>query len=267
MSFFTTNDLVNINFHDYGSSMNPPIILIGGYSSSEVTWFAQIEAFVNAGYRVITYDHRSHGDSQKVDYGLTLHRLAMDLKELIDHLQLKNVILIGHSMGTATIMAYEELFTDENVRAVITEDQAPTFFKSADWLNGQYGKTLTELSSFIDDFPKTRLTQKKLSDTVKRTLGHGMTPFDFKRFRPLLQNVILQDWRAQLTQEQKPHLFFSGGQSPIFPAIHAQAARELQKNPDSEFQIFEGCGHILHLEEIEKFNQAVIDFLYKIQKD
>ena len=82
MSFFTTNDLVNINFHDYGSSMNPPIILIGGYSSSEVTWFAQIEAFVNAGYRVITYDHRSHGDSQKVDYGLTLHRLAMDLKEL-----------------------------------------------------------------------------------------------------------------------------------------------------------------------------------------
>ena len=40
-----------------------------------------------------------------------------------------------------------------------------------------------------------------------------------------------------------------------------------KKNPDSEFQIFEGCGHILHLEEIEKFNQAVIDFLYKIQKD
>ena len=55
--------------------------------------------------------------------------------------------------------------------------------------------------------------------------------------------------------------------SLALPAIHAQAARELQKNPDSEFQIFEGCGHILHLEEIEKFNQAVIDFLYKIQKD
>ncbi len=65
-------------------------------------------------------------------------------------------------MGAATIMAYEELFTDENVSAIITEDQAPTFFKSADWLNGQYGKTLTELSVFIDDFPKTRLTQKKV---------------------------------------------------------------------------------------------------------
>ena len=267
MSFFTTNDLVKINFHDYGNQLNQPLILIGGYSSSEVTWFAQLETFVNAGYRVITYDHRSHGDSQQVDYGLTLHRLAMDLKELIDYLQLKNVVLIGHSMGAATIMAYEELFTDENVSAIITEDQAPTFFKSADWLNGQYGKTLTELSVFIDDFPKTRLTQKKLSDSVKRTLGHGMKPFDFKRYRPLLQNVILQDWRPELGQEKKPHLFFAGEKSPIFPAIHAQAARELQNNPNSEVQIFEGCGHILHLEEIEKFNQTVIDFLNKIKKD
>ena len=267
MSFFTTNDLVKINFHDYGIQLNQPLILIGGYSSSEVTWFAQIETFVNAGYRVITYDHRSHGDSQQVDYDLTLHRLAMDLKELIDYLQLKNVVLIGHSMGAATIMAYEELFTDENVSAIITEDQAPTFFKSADWLNGQYGKTLTELSVFIDDFPKTRLTQKKLSDSVKRTLGHGMKPFDFKRYRPLLQNVILQDWRPELGQEKKPHLFFAGEKSPIFPAIHALAARELQNNPNSEVQIFEGCGHILHLEEIEKFNQAVIVFLNKIKKD
>ena len=267
MSFFTTNDLVEINFHDYGSKENQAMILIGGYSSSEVTWFAQIESFVNAGYRVITYDHRSHGDSQKVDYGLTLHRLAMDLNELIEHLKLENVILIGHSMGAATIMAYEELFTDKNLKAVITEDQAPTFFKSADWLNGQYGKTLTELTTFIDDFPKTRLTQKKLSDTVKRTLGRGMKPFDFKRYRPLLQNVILQDWRKELGQEEKPHLFFAGELSPIFPAVHAKAARELQKNTESEVQIFEACGHILHLEEIEKFNQTVINFLNKIKKD
>lgn len=110
-------------------------------------------------------------------------------------------------MGAATIMAYEELFTDENVSAIITEDQAPTFFKSADWLNGQYGKTLTELSVFIDDFPKTLFDTKKLSDSVKRTLGHGMKPFDFKRYRPLLQNVILQDWRPELGQEKTTFIF------------------------------------------------------------
>lgn len=216
---------------------------------------------------MITYDHRSHGDSQQVDYGLTLHRLAMDLKELIDYLQLKNVVLIGHSMGAATIMAYEELFTDENVSAIITEDQAPTFFKSADWLNGQYGKTLTELSVFIDDFPKTRLTQKKLSDSVKRTLGHGMKPFDFKRYRPLLQNVILQDWRPELGQEKKPHLFFAGEKSPIFPAIHAQAARELQNNPNSEVQILKDVGISYIWKKLRNSTKQSCFFSTKIKKD
>ena len=267
MPFFTTNDHVQINFHDYGDKEKQPLVLIGGYSSSEMTWFAQIEPFVTAGYRVITYDHRSHGLSEKVDFGLTLHRLATDLHELIEFLALENVVLVGHSMGAATIMAYEELFTDENLSAVITEDQAPTFLKSSDWLDGQYGRTLVDLSVFIENFPKTRLTRKPLSDEVKRALGKGMMPFDFKHYRSLLQNVVLQDWRKELTQERRPHLFFAGALSPIFPALHAQVARNLQPNPDSEVHVFEGCGHILHLEDTEKFNQTVLRFLDKIKKD
>lgn len=266
MSFFITNDNVKINFHDYGDKNARALVLVGGYSASEVTWFAQIEPFVTAGYRVITYDHRSHGDSQRVDFGMTIHRLAMDLNELIEHLNLDKPILIGHSMGAATIMAYEELFTDENLSAVITEDQAPTFLKSKDWLNGTSGRNLEDLSPFIDDFPKTHLTQKILPDQVKRELGKGMKAFDFKRYRSLLQNVILQDWRHELTQEHRPHLFFAGGRSPIFPSAHAQAARDLQQNPNSEVQIFADCGHILHLEEIDHFNQVVLDFLEKIEK-
>lgn len=267
MPFFTTNDSVKINFHDYGNQTAQALVLIGGYSASEVTWFAQIDAFVAAGYRVITYDHRSHGDSQQVDYGMTLHRLAMDLHELMAELELSQPILLGHSMGAATIMAYEELFTDEKLSAVITEDQGPTFLKDESWLNGQAGRTLAELETFIEDFPKTRLTQKTLSDDVKRALGRGMKFFDFKRHRALLQNVILQDWRAQLQQEKVPHLFFAGGKSPIFPVVQSQAARDLQKNPQSEIQVFADCGHILHLEETQKFNHSVIEFLKKLKKD
>lgn len=267
MPFFITNDSVKINYHDYGEKEKPALVLIGGYSSSEVTWFAQVAPFTAAGYRVITYDHRSHGDSQRVDFGMSLQRLAMDLHELIEYLSLKKVTLIGHSMGAATIMAYEELFMTNDLTAVITEDQAPTFMKSEDWLNGAYGRTLPELETFIDTFPKTTLTRQKLSDEVKRALGRGMRPFDFKRYRGLLQNVILQDWRAQLGQENVPHLFFAGGKSPIFPSAHAQAARNLQPHPLSEVQVFDECGHILHLEESDRFNQCVLSFLKKIKKD
>lgn len=264
MAFFKTTDKVNINFHEYGSKENPAIIFLTGYSASEVTWFAQINPFVAAGFRVITYDYRSHGQSEQVLFGLTLARLAKDLQELLDYLELKQAIVIGHSMGAAVIMAYEELFTDERLLAVITEDQSPTFLKSPTWLGGETGKRLAELEDFINDFPRTKLTEKNLPDDVKRELGKGMFPFNFKAYRGLLQNVIMQDWRANLTQESKPHLFLAGGSSPVFPPEHAQAARNLQKNPDSEVYIFEGSGHIPHIEDIEKFNQIVLEFIEKI---
>lgn len=261
MTFFVTNDDVQLNYHEYGKDNKPVIVFLNGYSASEVTWILQIDAFVRAGFRVITYDYRGHGLSEKVNYGLTLHRLAMDLNELIEKLQLSNVILIGHSMGAALIMAYEELFTDRYIAQIVTEDQSPTFFKSPDWLDGKTGRSLENLAEFMDHFPKTRLTRKRLSDDVKRRLGKSMYPFDFVAYRALLQNVILQDWRMSLTRETVPHLFLAGGQSPVFPPEHAQAARQLQCNPHSKAIIFEACGHILHVEEPEKFNQIVLDFI------
>ena len=267
MAIFTTNDAVQLNFHTYGQAENQALVLISGYSASEVTWVCQAEALAAAGFFVVTYDHRAHGQSQKVSYGLTLARLATDLQELLRHLQLKKPILVGHSMGAATILAYEELFTDVNVAAVVTEDQAPLFLKQADWLDGKYGHDWDDLPQFMIDFPKTRLTRKKLSDDVKRALGKAMYPFDFKAGQPLLRNIITQDLRSNLTRETVPHLFLAGSLSPIFPAEHTQAARQLQPHPLSEVQIFEGCGHLLHLEEADKFNQTVFDFWRKIQQN
>jgi pimeloyl-ACP methyl ester carboxylesterase len=263
MPFFTTNDGVKINYHDYGVSPAQAVVFVNGYSASEITWLLQTEVFAKAGYHVVTYDQRNHGASDKVAYGLTIQRLGLDLAQLIAHLQLTKVILIGHSMGASTINAYEELMTADNLAAVVTEDQSPTFLKFSDWLNGA-GKDLSELTDFMAGFAQTHLTKKPLPDEIKRTLGRGMLPFDFKANSGLFRNVVTQDWRANLARETVPHLFLAGGASPIFPPEHAQAARELQKNESSQALVFEGCGHILHLEEAEKFNETVLDFLGKV---
>lgn len=264
MSFFKTNDGVSLNYHVYGDSNNQAVILIEGYSSSEVTWILQIQSFIKEGFYVVTYDHRLHGKSEKVDFGLSIQRLALDLKELLDYLDIEKPIFIGHSMGSTTILAFEQMFTDGDLLAVISEDQSPTFLKTEGWLGGS-GKVLAELSQFMDDFPKTHLTKKPLDPKLKRVLGKGMLPFDFNAGRPLLRNVITQDWRSVLKYETVPHLFLAGSESPVFPPEHAAAALALNKNKKSEAYMFEGCGHIPHLESPEEFDTVVIRFINKLE--
>lgn len=252
MTTFKTNDNVEISYHVQGDSAQT-IILLNGYSASEITWAFQVQELIEAGFRVLTFDYRGHGKSEKVDYGMTIHRLAMDLQELLKHLAIERAVFMGHSMGAVLINAYEELFTDEKIIAIITEDQAPYF-----------GHDLKEIDCLIDNFPKIKLTEKQLSDQVKRELGRGMLPFDFKRYRGLLKNVVLQNWSPNLAHERVPHLFLVGEKSPIFPPERSQEAFELSQNPQSEIYVFEGCGHIPHIESIEEFNHLVINYIKKL---
>jgi pimeloyl-ACP methyl ester carboxylesterase len=264
MANFITNDAVSINFHEYGLKSGQALVFVNGYSASEATWLLQIGTFAKAGFHVITYDHRSHGRSDKVNYGLSVQRLALDLKELLDFLKLEKPILIGHSMGAAVILAFEQMFTDENLLAVITEDQAPTFLKSPDWLENR-GRNLADLEQFMIDFPKTYLTKKSLDPDLKRELGKELLPFDFQLGLPLLRNVITQDWRSVLQREQVPHLFLVGLKSPIFPPEHAPAALKLTHNPLSAVVSFADCGHIPHLESPDEFDQSVLEFIEHVK--
>ncbi|MFV0556687.1 MAG: alpha/beta fold hydrolase [Lactovum sp.] len=265
MVSFKTNDEIEISYHCLGNPLAQAVIFINGYSSSEVTWFLQLEKFAQSGFYVISYDHRNHGLSEKTKRGQSLQRLATDLHELILTLNLKKPILIGHSMGAATIMAYEELFTDKDLLAVITEDQAPLFLKSEDWLEGR-GKAIDVLDDFIEKFPLLPLTQKPLSDNVKRELGKKMLPFNFKESQNLLRNIIIQDWRLILENEKCPHLFIAGEKSAIFPSQHATAACQLTQHSLSKEIVIKDCGHIPHLESAEEFNQYTLDFIKNVME-
>ena len=74
-------------------------------------------------YHVIAVDQRSHGESQKVSYGLRISRLSKDLYELLTELDLNNVAVIGHSMGSSVIWCYIDLFGPERLSKFILVDQ------------------------------------------------------------------------------------------------------------------------------------------------
>jgi pimeloyl-ACP methyl ester carboxylesterase len=263
VSYFVTSDKVKLSYTLQGPYGAPTIVFSTGYSGNQGTWAAQVPFFLDKGYRVLTWDYRDHGDSQTVDYGLKISRLATDLSELLGSLRLEKVILIGHSMGA--MVTYSFMATHpENVVAVVTEDQPPQVLPDETWVYGRKSMTAENVEAVADAFPKTPLIAKPIEADVKRLVGKNLKPFDFKGTKPLLMDGLGQSFLDVVANEQVPHLFLAGSASPLYDAKQADAARALQPVADSQAYIFLGCGHIPHLESAGEYNQVISDFLTRV---
>jgi non-heme chloroperoxidase len=104
MGTITTKDGVEIFYKDWGKGQ--PIVFSHGWPLSADDWDAQMLFFLNHGYRVIAHDRRGHGRSTQVGDGHDMDHYADDLAALTAHLDLKNVIHIGHSTGGGEVVRY-----------------------------------------------------------------------------------------------------------------------------------------------------------------
>ncbi|MGE2713060.1 alpha/beta fold hydrolase [Mycolicibacterium litorale] len=82
----------------------PTVLLVHGYGASVSEWSVVQPQLLQSGYRVLAYDHRGHGRSTIGRQGLTASALFSDLEAVINHYQVENTILVGHSMGTFTCL-------------------------------------------------------------------------------------------------------------------------------------------------------------------
>ena len=95
---------IQIHYEDHGAGQ--PVVLIHGYPLSGRAWDKQVPALLAAGYRVITYDRRGFGQSSQPAVGYDYDTFAADLHALLEHLDLRDAVLAGHSMGTGEVTRY-----------------------------------------------------------------------------------------------------------------------------------------------------------------
>ncbi len=95
---------IEIHYEDHGAGQ--PVVLIHGYPLSGRAWDKQVPALLEAGHRVITYDRRGFGQSSQPTTGYDYDTFAADLSTLLDHLDLHDAVLVGHSMGTGEVTRY-----------------------------------------------------------------------------------------------------------------------------------------------------------------
>ncbi|PDT15493.1 alpha/beta hydrolase [Rhizobium sp. J15] len=99
MSTVTTKDGVEIFYKDWGSKSAQPIMFHHGWPLSSDDWDAQMLFFLHKGYRVVAHDRRGHGRSTQVGDGHDMDHYAADAAAVVEHLDLRNAIHVGHSTG------------------------------------------------------------------------------------------------------------------------------------------------------------------------
>ncbi|MGX9391853.1 alpha/beta fold hydrolase [Nitrobacteraceae bacterium UC4446_H13] len=106
MTSITTQDGVKIFYKDWGPKSGQPIVFHHGWPLSSDDWDNQMLFFVNKGFRVIAHDRRGHGRSSQVNDGHDMDHYAADVATMVENLDLRNSIHIGHSTGGGEAARY-----------------------------------------------------------------------------------------------------------------------------------------------------------------
>lgn len=132
MNMITTKDGTRIFYKDWGPKAAPAIVFHHGWPLSSDDWDAQMMFFLEQGFRVVAHDRRGHGRSDQSDGGHDMDTYASDVAELVEALDLRNAIHVGHSTGGGEVTRYVARAKPGRVaKAVLLGAVPPVMLKSA----------------------------------------------------------------------------------------------------------------------------------------
>lgn len=271
---FTTNDGVRLSYTDHGTGA--PVVFVHAWQGNSLLWGAVAEQL--PGYRRVLYDHRGHGASEDPVAGWHLHRLAFDLHELLDHLALDDVTLIGHSMGCSVIWAYLELFGPARVHKLALVDHTPLMIHEAGADEDSSARRISamseeQISGIVQGIanPATRehmlpeflsgLFHPDFPEDRKREVIAGALRVDGAFSSALFNDFAHQDWRRQVLQIKQPTLVIAGGASLVPLAGQQWVAAQV---PGARLEVVDGAdggSHMLVLEADKQVAGLLATFL------
>lgn len=270
---FKTSDGVSLHFIEQGRG--PPVILLPGWTQPACGFAGQL-AGLSSSFRCFALDPRGHGESERPNHGYRVSRLARDLLDFLDYLELDEAILLGHSAGCTVVWSFIDLFGENRIKALVFCDEMITMIRRPEWSNeecARYGALLDgdealklasriagpdgeqELTEFLSrsfgaNFPQDRL-DVVIRNSLKMPREHAAQ---------LLSSVMPADYRDILSRIHSPTLCIGGTRShlgaTVMPWIASCIACAKVVMIDAK--------HFVHLEQPEAFNAAVREFLERV---
>jgi pimeloyl-ACP methyl ester carboxylesterase len=257
------------------SGDGPPIVLSHGVTNSTRTWFYQLESLPHAGFRVIAFDHRGHGQSKVGTAGHSVENLAHDMRTVLEGLDLHGAVLVGHSMGGVAIQAFVTRFADiaaERVAGIVllsTLARTPLGSHSA-----RAKRRIEQITNHAPDM-SWMWSSPNLGFLMAR-LGFGRDPHPshVELVRQMLRDcppstrleapraLMGLDLTDELPNVHLPTLVVVGTSDLLTPPAQARLIARLI--PDAQLEVFPGGGHMLMLERSDELDRLIVDFAHDV---
>lgn len=263
MTDFLASDGVRMEWAEFGDPDGRVVLLLAGFKAAGTSWRYQITALERAGFRVIVANVRGHGGAERPEH-VDMARRGLDVRDLVEGLDLRGVVLVGGSMGGNTIWSYLQQCGAERVAAIVIVDQTPKMLNTAQWQFGFYGYDEANRDTyFAESIPETGkgtpLLRRgmRLVRLLRAMAGaeRTITPGELD----LLHDHATADWRPVIAATTVPVLFVAGADSEFWPSGHAIAAAELA--PRGQAVVLADDGHAANIEQPRAFNRVLLRFL------
>lgn len=278
MSYLTRTDLqtgksIEIFYDDWGTGK--PVVLIPWWPMSHEMWEYQTESLIQSGARVITYDRRGFGRSSRPWHGYDYDTLTDDLKTLLDELDLRDVTLVGFSMGGGEVVRYFSRYEGTRVsKVVLVASVTPYLLKTEDNPEGVdksvFDDMITKMDddrvAFLDSFSKhffgINLISKPLSTPLLeyyKILASMSSP---RATKVCVEAFSQTDFRDEMASIHVPTLIIHGESDKTVP-IETSGEQSAKLIRNNRFIQYVDAPHGLFYTEKERLGNDLIEFIHE----
>ena len=262
---------IEIYYEDHGGGQ--PVVLIHGYPLSSRAWDKQVPVLLEDGHRVITYDRRGFGKSSQPASGYDYDTFAADLNILLEHLDLRDAVLAGHSMGTGEVTRYLGRYGSARAaKGVLVSPILPYLLQADDnpdgvprglldgFVQAARADTPAWMKGFLDTFYNIDTLRGTLVSDQAWQASWNLAVTASATAAVACIGTWTTDFRDDLPKIDVPVLVVQGDADQVLP-LDKTGQRLPGLIKDVELVVVEGAPHAIAWTHADQVNTALLDFL------
>jgi len=262
---------IELYYEDHGSG--PPVVLIHGYPLSGRAWDKQVPVLLDMGCRVITYDRRGFGKSSQPTTGYDYDTFAADLNALMEKLDLRDAVIVGHSMGTGEVTRYLGTYGSGRVAKGVLISPIPPFLLHSDsnpeglppsliegFIQSAKADTPAWMKGFLDNFYNMDVLGGTLVSDQAFQASFNLAVAASGTAAVACVPTWETDFRGDLPKIDVPMLVIQGDADRVLPFDKTgKRLPDLIKNV--QLVVIEGGPHAIAWTHADQVNRALYQFL------